>query len=180
MNGIILYLDKSGKARQTACWLVERTGFDLLNLALQPQPDLSAYDIVILGSGLYKQKLHLAPWLQQHWVELFDREILLYFVSAQTCSEAQKEEVLRLNLPAHIATQIQTFTLSSQTLACQLKQLAQEPLPQEPQVSTATIEEETKTEAAESAPKTLWPLLTQVQAMAQKWVRMDLDNAIPI
>lgn len=175
MNGIVIYLDNTGSARHYAAWLAKTTGFDLINLALQPHFDLSAYEYFILGSGLEHNRLQIADWLEKHWLELFDRDILLYFSSRQELSKDKKQELLQANLPAHIARSIRSFSLPPHYVLDASLSMMDQALQQ---ISHHLKEKNLEREA--STQKALFPLLKLVQKQVRRQSAVEQENSIPI
>ena len=72
MNGVILYQSKYGATRKYAQWLFAATNFDLLEMKQAKGTDLSRYEVIVFGGGIYasgiaglnalkKQLAHLSP-----------------------------------------------------------------------------------------------------------------------
>ena len=72
MNGVILYQSKYGMTRKYAQWLFDATHFDLLEMKQAKGTDLSRYEVIVFGGGIYasgiaglnalkKQLAHLSP-----------------------------------------------------------------------------------------------------------------------
>lgn len=173
MNGLILYSDDTDNALYYAGWLVRTTGFDLVNVSLQSHLDLSAYECFILGSGLKNGRLQIAPWLKMHWVEIFDRDMLLYFSSDKDLSKKEKQTLLEANIPGHMIASIKCFALPDKPAGLgnpmdhALQHISY-------QIKENTSAKETETEQA------LFPMLQIVHKQTQKMLDYDSDQSIPI
>lgn len=53
MNGIILYKSKYGAIKKYVNWLVEETGFASSEIAKVKLTDIMAYDVIVIGGGIY-------------------------------------------------------------------------------------------------------------------------------
>lgn len=110
MNGMILYLGRSGRSRQIAAELARRTGFEPVNLAFEPPLDFLRVNPVLLGSSVRHGRLLIAGWLARHWHELRGKKLVLYVVS-RLDAEAL-EAVLARSLNPEMRLRVRVFQLS--------------------------------------------------------------------
>ncbi len=77
---LIVYVSKYGSTRQYALWLREAVPADLAELGRE-EPDISSYDVVIVGSYIRKGKIAASPFLEKNWPILRERQVILFTVS---------------------------------------------------------------------------------------------------
>ena len=52
-KGIILYQSKYGATKKYVDWLMEATGFNVIETKKAKVADLQKYDVIVLGGGVY-------------------------------------------------------------------------------------------------------------------------------
>ena len=57
MNGVILYQSKYGATKRYAEWLSEETGFQCIETKKADINEIIAYDVIILGGGIYASSI---------------------------------------------------------------------------------------------------------------------------
>lgn len=113
MNGMILYYGHSACVRQSAARLNQTTGFDLCNLAMNPQLDFREVNPIILGSGVARGRLLIADWLARHWHELRAKKLVLYTVFEQDVPSQDLDKILHASLTPEMRLRIQVFSLTA-------------------------------------------------------------------
>jgi menaquinone-dependent protoporphyrinogen oxidase len=101
MKILIAYATKTGTTEKCAKILAERLGgADLFNLS-NGKPDLSNYDIVIIGGSIRAGMLHKAAkkFVQQSSAQLLEKKVA-FFVSSADVGRAN--EFLKANIPAEL------------------------------------------------------------------------------
>ncbi|MDO5126635.1 MAG: flavodoxin domain-containing protein [Eubacteriales bacterium] len=78
MNGIILYKSKYGATKKYAQWLSEDTGFESREISKVKVSDLSPYDILVFGGGVYAQGVAGVDFLRKNFNALSDRKIIVF------------------------------------------------------------------------------------------------------
>lgn len=56
MTSVVLFASRNGATRNSAMKISETINADLIDLRIENSPDVSGYDVVILGSGVYSGK----------------------------------------------------------------------------------------------------------------------------
>lgn len=87
MNGIILYQSKYGSAKKYAEWLREETGFDIIKTKDARAEDLTKYEVVVLGGGVYASGVLGFSFLKKNIGKLKGKKIAVYCVGASPYDE---------------------------------------------------------------------------------------------
>lgn len=101
MKTLIAYATKTGTTEKCAKMLAERLGgADLFNLS-NGNPDLSKYDMVIIGGSIRAGMLHKAAkkFVRQYCAQLQEKKVAFFVCSADT---GRAEEFLKTNIPAEL------------------------------------------------------------------------------
>ena len=76
MNGVILYQSKYGAAKRYADWLSEETGFPCMETRKADINEISAYDTIILGGGIYASGIAGLSFLKKNISKLTGKKIM--------------------------------------------------------------------------------------------------------
>jgi len=114
MKGVIIYKSRYGSTKQYAEWLQEETGFDLFDVKHSPS-DLSAYDVVVIGSSILASRAVLGGWIRKHWASLQGKAVYLLLVNV-TADQEILAKVVPQSVPAEIAAQIRVFPVGGRYL----------------------------------------------------------------
>ena len=97
---VIIYSSFAGKTRQIAKYMAEKAGWDIFDLKLQTNIDLTSYDRIIMGTGVHNGNPYarVTRFVEDHADVFLDKDVAL-FVSclyvgeraAKQCSEIAKE-----------------------------------------------------------------------------------------
>ncbi|HEX2946714.1 MAG TPA: flavodoxin domain-containing protein [Clostridia bacterium] len=109
MEGIIIYATKYGCTKKAAGLLREKlqeklqSGMKAVDIGKEKAPDLSAYDVVILGGPIYVGKTlkPLADYMQKN-LEVLKRKRLALFLCAGEQDPGQKELLLAGAFPEEL------------------------------------------------------------------------------
>ena len=96
-KGIILYQSKYGATKKYAQWLQEETGFDLIETKSANLKQVSQYDTIILGGGVYASGIAGLSFFKKNIDTLADKKILVFCVGASPHDEAAIEQVRGLH-----------------------------------------------------------------------------------
>ena len=110
MKGIVLYVSTYGSTRQYAQWISEETGFPLIDLGKVKKPDLSGYDLVVIGGWINAMRLQNRGWIKNRWNELEGKNVLVFSTSVAD-PEKHREEFLKNSFPEEIRRKIEFFPL---------------------------------------------------------------------
>mgnify|MGYP001109015729 CR=1 FL=1 len=88
----IIYASRYGSTAQTANWIAEGMEGKAVVKSVKEVGDLAAYDLLILGSGIYFGQLHqdMLPFLESHKAEIKEKLLALFVVCGAPVSSAQR------------------------------------------------------------------------------------------
>ncbi len=98
MNGIILFQSKYGATKKYATWLVEKTGFGLLETKKTKAEELQKFDTIILGGGVYASGIAGLSFLKKNIEALNGKKIIVFCVGASPYDESSFQEVVSRNM----------------------------------------------------------------------------------
>jgi len=107
---LIAYQSKYGSTRQYAEWIREACSGDLVN-AEEELPDMSGYDILIIGSSVRIGKIVIAPFIQGQWDAMKGKKVILFTTSGTPPSHPRIREIYEKSLPEEIRKEIRYFPL---------------------------------------------------------------------
>lgn len=103
MNGIILFQSKYGAAKKYAQWLSDETGFACTEVKNARLSEMSGYDTIILGGGIYASGIAGIGFLKKHYNELSSKKIIIYCVGASPYDEDALNEIAGRNLKGELS-----------------------------------------------------------------------------
>lgn len=102
MKGIIIYKSKYGATKRYAEWLSEETGFKNVEVSKIKGSDLSDYDVIIYGGGIYASGVAGIDFLRKNINKLANKKIIVFCDGASPYEEKAflyiKERVMKDDL----------------------------------------------------------------------------------
>lgn len=92
MKGIIVYESKYGATKQYAEWLAEELKLPLAVPKEIPANRLREFDVVLIGTPVYMEKLRIKKWLRKEVKILADKKLFFFIVNATSPDEQHKRE----------------------------------------------------------------------------------------
>jgi len=112
---VVIYSSKYGYTKKYAQWIAEELKGDIFELDNAGQKDLSAYDTIILGSGLYAGRIRGIDFLVKNYEKIKTRKLVIF-----TCGLADYTKFENINniykrlvkvIPAYIMENVKIFYL---------------------------------------------------------------------
>ena len=103
MSGIILYKSKYGSTKKYAEWLAEETGFAMAETDKASIRDVSQYDTVILGGGVYASSIAGLSFLKKHWKSLSGKKVLVFVCGASPYEKEAFDTVVAFNMKGELS-----------------------------------------------------------------------------
>ena len=100
-KGIILYQSKYGSAKKYAQWLKQETGYALMETKKAELHQLSNFDVIVLGGGVYASGIAGLQFLKKNISRLSDKKIAVFAVGASPYDEKAVFVSACFHLPAH-------------------------------------------------------------------------------
>lgn len=116
---LIVYMSKYGSTRQYSIWLHEAIPGDLAELG-RDKPDLSRYDLVIVGSYIRKGEIAASSFLEKSWPILRDRPVILFTVSGTPPGHPALKASYNRSIPAVMRGGITHYALPGRLIRKEL------------------------------------------------------------
>jgi menaquinone-dependent protoporphyrinogen IX oxidase len=108
---VVIYRSKTGFTKNYATWLAEELKCDLLEGDKVKINDLSGYDTIIYGAGLYAIGISGIKLITKNMEQLKDKKIVVFAVGASPSRDETTEEIRKANIPVDQLDRIQFFYL---------------------------------------------------------------------
>ncbi len=97
-KGIVLYRSKYGATEKYAHWLAEAANFACADVNRTKIDQLSQYDIVIFGGGIYASGISGLSFLRKHYDVLKNKTLAVFCVGASPYDEKTFAQICSHNL----------------------------------------------------------------------------------
>ena len=104
MKGIVIYKSKYGSTRKYAEWIRESTGFDMAEADKIKPDELSKYDTVIFGGGIYAGGIAGIAFLKKNISRLQGKTIVAYCCGASPYDEDFMKALKERNMPGELSS----------------------------------------------------------------------------
>ena len=98
MNGVILYQSKYGATKKYADWLSEATGFKCIEAKRADINEILAYDVIILGGGIYASGIAGLSFLKKNIHKLTGKKIIVFCCGASPYEEDAFQQIREHNM----------------------------------------------------------------------------------
>ncbi len=102
MKGIILYQSKYGATKKYADRLSEETGFPCVETKKARIDEVSKYDVIVLGGGIYASGIAGLSFLKKHIDALNGKKIIVFCDGASPYEEKAFGEVVSRNMTGRL------------------------------------------------------------------------------
>lgn len=107
----VLYRSKYGSTKQYAEWIAEETGADLFRLPRVSPREISRYDTIIVGGGLYAGGMLGASFLRKNLAAFSGKKILVFSVGASFANEKNIAAIKARLLAPEMLSRVSFFHL---------------------------------------------------------------------
>lgn len=104
MRGVILYQSKYGATKTYARWLSEATGFSMIETKNAKIEEITGFDVIILGGGIYASGIAGLGFLRKNIAALKDKKIIVFCCGASPHEEATFEQIVKHNMKGELST----------------------------------------------------------------------------
>lgn len=98
MNGVILYQSKYGTTKKYANWLSEETGFECIKTKKADIKEISKFEIIILGGGIYASGIAGLSFLKKNINRLTGKRIIVFCCGASPYEESAFQQIREHNM----------------------------------------------------------------------------------
>lgn len=108
---LIAYQSKYGSTKQYAEWIHQEIKGNLVNIENGDKPDLTRYDIIIIGGSVRVGNIVIAPFIQDHWSVMKGKKVILFTTSGTPPQHPKIQSIYEKSLPEEIRKVIKYFPL---------------------------------------------------------------------
>lgn len=174
MKGIIIYKSKYGSTKKYAQWISEATGFECVETSAVNVNELSLYDTVILGGGVYASGIACVSFLRKNYSKLEGKKIIVFTCGASPYDEKSVKAVVDQNMKDELAGipvfyfrggfDLKSMKFADRTLCKMLRKVVSKKDPKDYEVWEKAIMEVKDDEACDWTDKSyIEPLLEYLQ-----------------
>ena len=108
---LIAYQSKYGSTKQYAEWIHQEIRGALVNIENGDKPDLTRYDIIIIGSSVRVGNIVIAPFIKDRWSIMKGKKVILFTTSGTPPQHPKIQSIYEKSLPEEIRKEIKYFPL---------------------------------------------------------------------
>ena len=108
---VVLYQSKTGYTKKYAVALAERLNCTLLEGSKVSVKDLSGYDTIFVGGGIYAGGINGAKLLTGNYEQLKNKQLILFAVGSSPVKEEVIDQLRKQNIPAEQQSRIKLYYL---------------------------------------------------------------------
>lgn len=108
---VVLYRSKSGFTKKYAEWLAEELNCKLLAAEQIKVSDLSVYDTIIYGGGVYASTINGVKMITGNLDQLKGKKIIVFAVGSSPVKEDNTQQLINTNIPENQRDQIKFYYL---------------------------------------------------------------------
>lgn len=122
MKTIVIYKSKYGSTRNYAHWIAEELSCDAVDVSKIKADDLSEYDTIIYGGGLYAEVIAGVLIITKNIEKLKDKKIAIYTtgLTPPDCREYYDNLVVNKNFKTGISSNIKLFHYPGKMIVSEL------------------------------------------------------------
>ncbi len=111
MNAIVIYKTKYGSTKAYAEWIAEDLGCKAVEAKTVKPADLSQYDTIIYGGGLYAEVINGASLITKNLDKLKDKKLIIYTtgITPLDCRDYYDKYVLEKNFKPGMLDYIRVY-----------------------------------------------------------------------
>ena len=111
MNAVVIYKTKYGSTKVYADWIANELGCNALDAKDVKIQDLSDYDTIIYGGGLYAEVINGVSFITKNLDELSDKRIVVYStgITPLDCRDYYDKIVIEKNFKPHMLERIKVY-----------------------------------------------------------------------
>lgn len=103
MNGIILFQSKYGATKKYADWLSEETGFPSIETNKANIMDITQFDTIILGGGIYASGILGLSFLKKNIGTLVNKKIIVFCCGASPYEKNAFQQIRNHNMKGKLS-----------------------------------------------------------------------------
>lgn len=111
MKSVVIYKSKYGSTKAYAEWIAEEIGCSAVDVKNIKADELSKYDTIIYGGGLYAEMIGGISFITKNFDKIKDKNIVVFTtgLTPPDCREYYDKYVLEKNFKPYMIDKIKTF-----------------------------------------------------------------------
>ena len=122
MSAIVIYKSKYGATKSYALWIAEMLGCDAVDAKTVTADDLTAYDVIIYGGGLYAEVIGGINLITKNFEKLSGKKIVVYTtgLTPVDCREYYDKLVIEKNFKPYMLKKIRVYNFPGKMIIDEL------------------------------------------------------------
>ena len=122
MNAIVIYKSKYGATKAYASWIAEEIGCEALESKSVSADDLSEYDVVVYGGGLYAEVISGVNLITKNFEKLKDKKLVVYTtgITPASCRDYYDKLVIEKNFKPPMLNKIKVYNFPGKMIISEL------------------------------------------------------------
>ena len=122
MNTIVIYKSKYGSTKAYAQWIAEEIGCSAVDVKSIKADELSKYDTIIYGGGLYAEMIGGINFITKNFDKIKDKKIVVFTtgLTPPSCREYYDKYVVEKNFKPNMAQKIKIFNFPGKMIVDEL------------------------------------------------------------
>lgn len=122
MKTIVIYKSKYGSSKCYAQWIAEELECDCVDVKKIKVEDLTDYDTIVYGGGLYAEMIGGITFITKNFEKLSNKKIAVFTtgITPLECSEYYDSYVLKKNFKPHMLEKIKVFNFMGKMIIDEL------------------------------------------------------------
>lgn len=122
MNAIVIYKSKYGSTKEYANWIAEAAGCEAVDVKNIKADELSKYDTIIYGGGLYAEMIGGINFITKNFDKISGKKIAIYTtgLTPPDCREYYDDYVLKKNFKPYMMENIKVFNFPGKMIVDEL------------------------------------------------------------
>lgn len=108
---VVIYKSKTGFTKIYADWIAQELKCEVFEASNVKVTDLSGYDTIIYGGGIYASSINGAKMITKNYNDLKDKKIIVFAVGSAPASDDNTKNLREFNIPAEQRNDISLFYL---------------------------------------------------------------------
>ncbi|NMA74090.1 MAG: flavodoxin [Bacteroidales bacterium] len=106
-KSIVIYKSKYGYTKKYAAWIAEELEAELKDVSEIKTSELSPYDLIIYGGGLYAGGVSGLSFLKKSFSQIKDKQVVLFTVGVANTQDEENIKTIRKSLSRALTPEMQ-------------------------------------------------------------------------
>lgn len=111
---LIVYKSKHNTTKQYAEWIHEEVESDLINFDYLSIKDIEKYEIIVLGSWIFDDKVVIADFIINNWKMFENKKVIIFSNGLTHPKDGKLKEIFDSSFPQYIKNSIYFYALGGE------------------------------------------------------------------